>query len=87
MRRSAATQSASCIDEQAEKPGAIARKDGDAEGAMASAAKKVEAIYEVPYLAHATMEPMNCTADVRADSCTIIGPTQFQTFAQMTGAK
>jgi isoquinoline 1-oxidoreductase subunit beta len=73
--------------EQAEKTGAIARKDGDAEAALGSAAKKVEAIYEAPYLAHATMEPMNCTADVRADSCTIIGPTQFQTFVQITGAK
>jgi isoquinoline 1-oxidoreductase subunit beta len=73
--------------EQAEKEGAIARKDGDAAASLASAAKKVEATYEVPYLAHATMEPMNCTADVRSDSCTIIAPTQFQTFAQMTGAK
>jgi isoquinoline 1-oxidoreductase beta subunit len=73
--------------EQAEKPGALARKDGDATASLAAAAKKVEAIYEVPFLAHATMEPMNCTADVRADSCTIIAPTQFQTFAQMTGAK
>lgn len=72
---------------QAEKQGAIARKDGDASASLASAAKKIEAIYEVPYLAHATMEPMNCTADVRADGCTIVAPTQFQTFSQMTGAK
>jgi isoquinoline 1-oxidoreductase subunit beta len=73
--------------EQAEKPGAIARKDGDADAALASAAKKVEAAYEVPFLAHATMEPMNCAADVRADGCDIYAPTQFQTFVQMTGAK
>jgi len=72
---------------QAEKDGAIARKDGEASAALASAAKKIEAIYEVPFLAHATMEPMNCTADVRADGCDIIAPTQFQTFVQMTGAK
>ena len=71
----------------AEKPGAIARKDGDADAALASAAKKVEAAYEVPFLAHATMEPMNCAADVRADGCDIYAPTQFQTFVQMTGAK
>src|SRR6266849_1421693 len=70
-----------------EQAGAIARKDGDAEAAFAAAAKKVEAVYEVPYLAHATMEPMNCTADVRADGCDIIAPTQFQTFSQNTGAK
>src|SRR5712692_7706070 len=73
--------------EQAEKPGAIARKDGDADAALTTAAKKVEAAYEVPFLAHATMEPMNCAADVRADSCDIYAPTQFQTFVQMTGAK
>jgi isoquinoline 1-oxidoreductase beta subunit len=73
--------------ERAEQPGAIARKDGDVEAALAGAAKKVEAAYEVPFLAHATMEPMNCAADVRADGCDIYAPTQFQTFVQMTGAK
>src|SRR5262249_36563589 len=73
--------------ENAEKTGAIARKDGDVEAALASAAKKVEAAYEVPFLAHATMEPMNCAADVRADGCDIYAPTQFQTFSQNTGAK
>jgi len=73
--------------ERAEQAGAIARKDGDADAALASAAKKVEAAYEVPFLAHATMEPMNCTADVRADGCDVYAPTQFQTFVQLTGAK
>ena len=70
-----------------EQTGVIARKEGDADGAMPGAAKKIEAVYEVPFLAHATMEPMNCTADVRADGCDIYAPTQFQTFAQITGAK
>ena len=70
-----------------ERTGVIARKDGDADAAIGGAAKKLEAVYEVPFLAHATMEPMNCTADVRADGCDIYAPTQFQTFAQMTGAK
>jgi len=70
-----------------EQPGVIARKEGDADGAMGGSAKKVEAVYEVPLLAHATMEPMNCAADVRADGGDIYAPTQFQTFAQMTGAK
>ncbi len=73
--------------ERAEQPGAIARKDGDVEAGLASAAKKVEAVYEVPFLAHATMEPMNCAADVRADGCDIYAPTQFQTFNQNTGAR
>jgi len=73
--------------ERAGQPGAIARKEGDVEAALAGAAKKVEAAYEVPFLAHATMEPMNCAADVRADGCDIYAPTQFQTFNQNTGAK
>jgi len=73
--------------ERAEQTGAIARKDGDTDATLAAAAKKIEAVYEVPFLAHATMEPMNCTADVRADGCDIYAPTQFQTFAQMTGSK
>jgi isoquinoline 1-oxidoreductase beta subunit len=42
----------------------------------------VEATYESPYLAHATMEPMNCTADVRADACEIWAPTQDPQGAQ-----
>lgn len=63
----------------AEKPGAVARQEGDAAKALAGAAKKFEAVYDLPYLAHATMEPMNCVADVRPDSCEIWVGTQFQT--------
>jgi isoquinoline 1-oxidoreductase beta subunit len=67
--------------------GKVARKDGDAEGTIARASKRVEAVYEVPYLAHATMEPMNCTADVRADRCEVWAPTQFQTNSRELAAK
>lgn len=74
-------------EESGGKAGAIARKDGDVDAALTRATKKVEAVYEVPFLAHATMEPMNCAADVRADGCDIYAPTQFQTFSQNTGAK
>ena len=68
-------------------PGVVARKEGDAAGALAAAARKLEADYELPYLAHATMEPMNCVADVRADSCEVWAGTQFQTFDRMTAAQ
>jgi isoquinoline 1-oxidoreductase beta subunit len=65
--------------ELAKKPGAVAKKDGDAANALGHAAKKVEAVYELPYLAHAPMEPLNCVADVRTDSCEVWTGTQFQT--------
>ena len=64
------------------KPAASLKKTGDVDKAMASAAKKMEASYELPFLAHATMEPMNFTADVRADGCDIYGPTQFPQMAE-----
>ena len=73
--------------ERATQPGSEARKEGDAPAALAGAAKKIEATYEAPFLAHATMEPQNCTADVRADRCDVWAPTQFQTIAQGTAAK
>src|SRR5262249_29773955 len=50
--------------ELAKKPGVAARKDGDAAAALKKAAKTFEAVYDLPYLAHATMEPINCVADV-----------------------
>ena len=73
--------------EAAGKPGFAARKVGDVDGGLASAATKFEADYEVPFLAHATMEPMNCTADVRADRCDVWAATQAQTNTQNTAAK
>lgn len=71
----------------ARNPGAVARHEGDAAAALAAAARRVEATYEVPYLAHATMEPMNCTAHVRRDGCDIWAPTQFQTASQGKAAE
>jgi isoquinoline 1-oxidoreductase subunit beta len=73
--------------DQMSKPGAEARKEGDAESALIGAKQNIVAVYEVPYLAHATMEPINCTADVRADRVDVWAPTQFQTVAQGTAAK
>ena len=54
----------------------VGNKSGDAKAALASAAKKVEAVYTYPFQAHATMEPMNATALYTADSCRVWCPTQ-----------
>ncbi len=67
-------------------PGVVSRKEGDADAGLKSAATTVEAVYEAPYQAHQTMEPMSGTADVRADGVDLWVPTQFQTPSQQTGA-
>lgn len=69
------------------QPGQVTRKQGDAEAALAAAAKKIESVYQVPYLAHAPMEPLNCTADVRADKCTVWASTQGQSAAAGAAAR
>jgi isoquinoline 1-oxidoreductase beta subunit len=77
---SAASETTASLREKmlrlASEPGAVIRSDGDFDKAHAAAAKKIEAVYEVPFLAHATMEPVNCTAHVRGDSCELWVPTQ-----------
>ena len=60
----------------ASEPGTVIRNDGDFDKAQATAAKQIEAVYEIPFLAHATMEPMNCTAHVRDGECELWAPTQ-----------
>ena len=70
-----------------EKPGAVAKNAGDVAAALTTAATKVDAIYEAPFLAHATMEPVNCTAHVTADSCDIWVGTQIPTVAQQAVAQ
>jgi isoquinoline 1-oxidoreductase beta subunit len=65
-----------------EKPGAVARHDGDAAAAIASAARKIDAIYEQPLLAHATMEPMNCTVHLTKEGCDIWVGTQVPGLTQ-----
>jgi isoquinoline 1-oxidoreductase beta subunit len=72
--------------------GIVARNDGDAKTAIEGAGRKVEAVYQLPFLSHATMEPMNCTVDVRSNGCDIWVPTQNQTgvlgmAAKITGLK
>lgn len=69
------------------RPGVIARQDGDVAKAMAGAAQKVEAAYQMPFLAHATMEPVNCTVHVRKDSCDVWVGSQVLVRAQATVAE
>jgi isoquinoline 1-oxidoreductase beta subunit len=69
------------------RTGAAAQNIGDVGKAMAGAATKVEATYQVPFLAHATMEPMNCTVHVRQDGCEIWVGTQALARAQAAAAK
>ena len=71
--------------ELAQKTGIVA-KPGNIEG-LKTAAKTVTAEYEVPYLAHAPMEPLNCTVSVKKDSCEIWVGSQFQTVDQAAAAK
>ena len=71
--------------ERAKAPGTSVRKDGDV--ATASVAKKIEAVYEVPYLSHLMMEPLNCVVDLRADSCEVWTGSQFQTIDRANAAK
>lgn len=59
-------------------PGAVAGTRGDAKAAMRGAAKTFDVEYELPYLAHSPMEPLNCLADARADGCDLYYGTQMQ---------
>jgi isoquinoline 1-oxidoreductase beta subunit len=68
-------------------PGAVARKAGDTAAALASAAKTITAEYEVPYLAHCMMEPLNTVVDLHEDRCEIWTGTQFQTGDRAAAAK
>ncbi|WP_027214042.1 xanthine dehydrogenase family protein molybdopterin-binding subunit [Burkholderia sp. WSM2232] len=54
-----------------QRDGAVARKEGDVAQAFSNAKKRVDVIYQQPFLAHATMEPINCTVHVRPDSCEV----------------
>ena len=71
----------------ARKNGKVLFKKGNTEEAMSTAARTVQAVYELPYQAHATPEPMNCTAYVRKERCDVWAPTQHQDAAQETAAR
>src|SRR5260221_593243 len=82
----AAKESSAGLHEQflanAAKPGKIVRNDGDADAVLSSSTKKIEVAYEFPFAAHACMEPMNCTVDIRPDGAEAWVPTQAPQWAQ-----
>ena len=87
MRTFSTTQMMEEFRGRAKSPGKTVRNDGDAASALANAAKKIEAVYEVPYLSHLMMEPLNCTVDLRPDSCEVWTGSQFQTIDRANAAK
>ncbi|MEZ4587228.1 MAG: xanthine dehydrogenase family protein molybdopterin-binding subunit [Gemmatimonadales bacterium] len=73
--------------ELAGKPGLEVRKDGDAEAALAGAAKSVEVTYEVPFLAHASMEPLNCVVNITPGGAEVYNGEQMHTLDQQAVAQ
>jgi len=69
------------------KPGKRIRNDGDVDAVLSNGTKRVEATYEFPFLAHATMEPMNITVHARSGEAEVWAPTQSPDWVQRTVAK
>ena len=70
-----------------ETEGIVAQRDGDARTALSAAARRLQATYDAPFLSHATMEPMNCTASVSAGRCEVWAPTQNPQGSQAAAAR
>jgi len=68
------------------KPGAMAKKQGDAEKALSDSPKVIEAVYDFPYLAHAPMEPLDCVVQLSPDKCEIWSGCQFPSIDQAVAA-
>src|SRR5882672_7245364 len=75
------------LQEQSMRPGAVARNQGDAQKALAGAAQRFDAVYQLPFLAHAAMEPMNCTVHLQKDRCDLWVGTQAPTLTQAVVAE
>ena len=75
------------LEEASRKQGVVARNEGDALSAIGQPARKIEAVYQAPFLAHAAMEPLSCTVHVRKDSCEVWAGSQVQGRARATAAE
>ena len=71
----------------AKSPGKAATNRGNANSALSAATHTIEATYEVPFLSHLMMEPLNCTVDLRQDSCEVWTGSQFQTIDRANAAQ
>ncbi len=71
----------------AKDKGREVRSDGDADAGLRAATKRIDAVYELPMLAHATLEPQNCTVEFKDGNCHVHAPTQVQQFAQGAAAQ
>ena len=87
MRAFSTTEMMEQFRDQAKSQGTSVRNDGDADGALSKAVKTIHAVYEVPYLSHLMMEPLNCVVDLRQDSCEVWTGSQFQTIDRANAAK
>ena len=75
------------LEVASQQPGVVARKSGDAPAAVVGAATRIDAVYQVPFLAHTTLEPPNCTVHVRPDGCEVWTGSQVLSRAQATAAQ
>jgi isoquinoline 1-oxidoreductase subunit beta len=69
------------------RPGQVARRDGDVETALANGARRLSATFEVPFLAHAPMEPLTCVVRLTRDRCEVWAGCQFHSHDQAMAAK
>lgn len=74
------------LEQESRNSGAIARSEGDVTTALANTAQRIEAVYQLPFLAHSAMEPMNCTVHVRDDACELWVGTQNLSAAKQAAA-
>ena len=75
------------MEKASQQEGVVVRNDGDVASALTSASTKLDAVYELPFLAHTTMEPVNCTVDVRKDGCDVWVGSQILARAQAVVAQ
>jgi isoquinoline 1-oxidoreductase beta subunit len=75
------------LEEASQRPGAVAREDGEALSAVRRPVRTIEAAYHAPFLAHAAMEPLSCTVHVRDDGCEVWAGSQVQGRARATAAE